>query len=342
MAGHAHAPSVDIHAHFFPGEYLKLIEREGSSYGAQVFHPEKPRGDGGLLVDGTRWTVAHKIVDIGARVRAMDKQGVQTQALSLTAPMVYWATSSLGQKLSAAYNDGLGQAHDDHPDRFVGLAILPMQDPKLALKELNRAAKIPGVRGVYMATRVLEKELSDPSFFDVFERCEELGLPIFLHPIKVVDPARLKAYYLNNLIGNPTESAIAASHLIYGGVLDRFKKLVVCLPHAGGSFPYLIGRIDHGWEVRPECKHLKNRPMSYLRRFYYDTITHAAKPLGYLIDLVGADRVMLGSDYCFDMGYERPVEIVTKHKGLSAKDRDLILGGNAVRLLGLKTPKKKK
>jgi len=332
---HSHSAGIDIHAHFYPRAFLQMVADEGGALEARCRLPDRAGETGSLTADGTTWPAEHRMVDIDARLAEMDRQGVAVHALSLTAPMVYWAGGELSRKLSAVFNDGCAAAHQKHPSRFVGLAMIPMQEPKLAIAELERAAKLPGIRGVYMATRIVDRELSDPAFLPVFERIVELKLPVFLHPIKVVDPARLKAYYLNNLVGNPTESAMAASHLIYGGVLDRLPGLVVCLPHAGGSFPYLYGRINHGWKVRPECRHLKNPPESYLRRFYYDTITHAEKPLTYLLDLVGPDRVILGSDYCFDMGYEQPVEVVAHHPRLSEADKARVLGGNARRLLGL-------
>lgn len=326
--------SIDIHAHFFPEAFLSLIASEGPAFGVgcALDNPGGPI----ITVNGRRGNVLEpKFTDIGRRLAAMDAQGVAVHALSLTAPMVYWAGADLAVRLSRAFNDACVAAHKARPDRFVGLAMLPMHEPDLALAELERVARLPGIRGVYMATRIGERELSDESFLPVFRRIEALDMPVFLHPVNVVDPKRLARFYLTNLVGNPTESAIAASHLIFGEVLDKCPKLVVCLPHGGGSFPYLVGRIHHGWGVRPECRHLLNGPNDYLRRFYYDTVTHSAPTLGYLIDLVGADRVMLGSDYCFDMGYERPVEVVTAHSGLGDDDRTKILGGNAARLLKL-------
>ena len=145
----------------------------------------------------------------------------------------------------------------------------------------------------------------------------------------------LTKFYLTNFIGNPTESAIAASHLIFGEVLDKFPTLSWILPHAGGTFPWLVGRITHGWGVRQECRHLKTAPRDYLRRFYYDTITHDYSALEYLISLVGADRVVLGSDYCFDMSYQRPVDVVMDHTQLSDIERSMILCDNAKHLLGM-------
>ena len=265
----------------------------------------------------------------------MDEQGVAVQALSLTQPMVYWADRALSEKLTVAFNHALAEAHERYPDRLVGFATLPIQEPDLAVAELDRLATIRGIKGVYLATRVLDRELSDPMFFPVYERIENLGLPIFLHPLEVIGAERLKPYFLSNLLGNPFDTAVAAAQLIFGGVLDRFKGLEVCLPHAGGAFPYLVGRLNHGWKVRPECRHLEQGPLAYLRRFYYDTVSHMDDALSYLIGLVGPERVMVGSDYCFDMGLERPVDVVTGQASLTETDKALILGGNARRLLGL-------
>ncbi|MDA1090595.1 MAG: amidohydrolase family protein [Proteobacteria bacterium] len=326
--------TIDIHAHFYPEAYMRLVEAEGAEFGVRCTYGD-PNGPVIEVAGVKSPPLESRYINIDDRVASMDEMGVDVHCLSLTQPMLYWAPPDLSQRLTVAYNDACVEAHEAYPDRFLGLAILPMQEPALALAELERVKSLPGIRGVYMATRVLDMELSDPSLFPIYEAIEDLGFTIFLHPIKVVDPSRLKQFYLTNFIGNPTESAIAASHLIFGEVLDRFPKLTFCLPHAGGTFPWLIGRITHGWGVRDECKHLKNPPVDYLRRFYYDTITHAAPALEYLINLVGPDRVVLGSDFCFDMSYDRPVEVVTGHAGLSEEDQALILSGNAKRLLGM-------
>jgi aminocarboxymuconate-semialdehyde decarboxylase len=325
-------PVVDTHAHWFPPEWIDLMEAEGNRNGAVV-----KRTADGLALNLLRGisVITPPLYDMSLRLQAMRRQKVDVQALSMCSPMVYWAPPEFGLRLSQVFNDACAAAHLQAPERFVGMAMLPMQAPVLALAELERAARLPGLRGVYMATNVNGKNLDDESFFPIYAKCEALGWPIFLHPVETIGPERTQKYHLKNLLGIPYETGIAAASLIFGGVLDTFPKLEVMLSHAGGAFPWLTGRMDHGTRVRPELAHMKRTPSRYLRRFTYDTITHSPQIMSYLIDLVGADRIMLGSDYCFDMGYARPVAFVDKIPRLAARDRNLMLGATAARLLKL-------
>jgi aminocarboxymuconate-semialdehyde decarboxylase len=273
-------------------------------------------------------------VDVDVRLAKMDEIRVNVHAVSLTTPMVYWASSGLGLALSQAFNDAAAAAHQKHPKRLVGLAMLPMQAPELALQELERAAKLPGMRGLYLATHVNEINLDDRRFWDVYAKAEELGWTLFLHPNDTVGRERTSKYYLKNLLGNPYDTGIAAASLVFGGVLDEFPKLEVHLPHAGGTFPWLVGRMDHGTKVRPELRHMKRLPSEYLRRFTYDTISHNDRLTRQLIDLVGADRVVIGSDYCFDMGRNDPVGDVER-VAADEEQREMMLHRTPAQLLGL-------
>ena len=323
--------AIDVHAHWYPRAFLQLLASEGPAHGLEW--RDTPHGPQFAIRSVTTGPAGPRFVDLDARLAAMDEQQVAVHALSLSQPMVYWAGRELGQRLSAVFNDELARAHEKAPRRFVGLAMLPLHAPDVARREAERAAKLPGVRGVYAATGVLDRELSDEAFFPVYEALEGLGLPLFLHPVFVIGEARLKKFYLTNLLGNPFESAIAAAHLVFGGVLDRFPKLEVVLPHAGGAFPWLVGRLNRGWEKRADLKHIKQAPLDYLRRFHYDTIGYSNTVTEYLVKTVGEDRVVMGSDYCFPIAYEQPVEVVTGNPLLSAQAKDAILAGNARRLL---------
>lgn len=325
--------TIDTHAHYFPQSYIDLIAKHGHRVGASVV---EANGATFIQVGLNLRTgpITRTFIDLDERIKLMDAQGVGMHALSLTQPMVYWADDDLGVQLCVAYNDAIRAAHKAHPGRFIGFACLPMQNPKLALEELERAAKLPGVKGVYLATAIRDRELSDRSFFPVYARCEELGLPIFLHPM-MINNERMKQFYLVNICGNPFDTALAACHLIFGGVLDAFPKLEISLPHAGGALPILRGRMDRGFVIRAECKHLPRPPSEYLKRFTYDTISYNEEILEYLIKLVGADRIMVGSDYCFDIAYEEPVKFVEGVKSLTAEQKQQILWSNAAKLLKL-------
>ena len=324
-------PIIDFHNHYYPPAYLKALQNGESAVQVTIDEQGNPRlhypGDYNIAVPGQR--------DLAVRRKMLDDHGIDMQVYTLTTPGTHVETPAVAARLAALVNDEFARGIADYPGRFSSLATLPLNDPAASVKELERAAKLPGIKGMYLATNVNNEELDEKKFWPVYEACEALGWTIFLHPVDTLGQDRTKKYYLKNLCGNPYDTGIAAAHIIFGGVLDQFPRLGFNLPHAGGTFPWLIGRWDHGTGVRPELKHMKKKPSEYLRRFTYDTIGHDDRINTNLVRLVGADRVTLGSDYCFDMGLDDPLATVKRIKDLSAKDLELISGGNAKALLRL-------
>jgi aminocarboxymuconate-semialdehyde decarboxylase len=215
------------------------------------------------------------------------------------------------------------------------MATVPLQDPVAAAEELTHARRTLGLVGVEIGSNINGRELDDPALHPFFARCAELRMPVFIHPVVVAGADRMTRYYLRNLIGNLVDTSIALAHLIFGGAFERWPKLAVIAAHAGGIIPYTRGRLDHGYRVRAECRAALPRPPSaYLKHIYFDTIAHNQEALAYLVRTAGAGRVVLGSDFPFDMADPDPVGTVQGLKGLSAADRTRILGGNARALFG--------
>jgi aminocarboxymuconate-semialdehyde decarboxylase len=326
---------IDTHVHWYPQEFIALLGRKATANGGRMERDDKGVPMFSLPGQQPASRMPPLMVEPDLILEEMEKRGIETYVLSLTNPMVYWAPAAFGVDLAQTWNEASSAVCRKHPGKFVGTIQLPMQAPELAVRELERAAKLPGLRAVYMATHVNGKNLDEKAFWPVYERCEGLGLPIFLHPLYPCGGERIAKHFIRNLCGNPYENGLAAASLVLGGVMAAFPGLTVMLPQAGGAFPWLIGRFDRGVEVRKELAHMKEPASAYLRRFYYDTITHHPQILRFLAELVGSDRIVLGSDYDQDMSCERPVEFVASVPGLSERDRQLILHENAVRLLRL-------
>jgi len=330
------SPVIDIHAHFYPQSLLDVLAAcgypRGTTYATAAAHAPPGPGSRRYGMHDTAFTA------LPERIARMNAQGVDVHALSLPPPDAFGFDAVLHTALCRTFNDAASAAHIEHPARLLALASLPVHSPRAALDELARARTLPGVRGVCLGTRFVECELSDPAYDELWEGIASARLPVFLHyaPLTVIGtPERLNAFHLGNVIGNTTETAIAAAHLVFGGVLDRHPSLDICLPHSGGVLPILAGRLDRAHAVRDECRHLAQAPSSYLKRFRYDTVCHSEAILAFLAELVGPDRIMLGSDYCFDMGVEQPTAIVERTPSLPPAARLAILGGTAATLLDL-------
>lgn len=335
-AGRRYARVIDAHAHWYPREFVSLMEKEGPANGAKM--GRNAAGDPVVqTVPGATQssTMRRNMTDIDLMLEEMDARAVDMYALSMTNPMVYWAPPPFALKLSQAVNDAGSALHLKFPQRFVSTIMLPMQDPGLAVQELERAAKLPGLRAINIGEHVNGKNLHEKEFWPIYERCEAFGLPVFTHNLYPLGADRLKEFFMRNTLGNPYEDGIAAVSLICGGVMDAFPKLEVYLPHAGGTFPFLIGRLDYAIGVSPALKHMKQPAHRYLRRFYYDIITLDPRIMKMVIDLVGVDRVALGTDFPQLMGVKQPVDFVEQIPGLTQREREMILSDNPARLLKL-------
>jgi aminocarboxymuconate-semialdehyde decarboxylase len=329
---------VDMHCHYLnPEVNAKTAHLNPAQYDPTVVFANAITRETNVKQMATR---APKLTGIKERLVDMDRMGVDVQAVC-PAPyhFFYWTEPDYGAQLAREVNEGIAKLAADMPDRFVGMGSVPLQDSQLAIRELDYAVKQLGMRGVEICTNVNGKNLTDPSLKleKFFARCEELGVVIFMHPLGYTQADRLTEHYFNNVIGNPLESTVAVSHLIFDGVMARHPKLKVVVAHGGGFIAHYWARMDHAWRARADCRTvIKRAPSSYLERFYFDTITFDPEMLKRLIDRFGADHVVLGTDYPYDMGEEDPLGLVAQVKRLPRASRDLITGGNAARLMKIK------
>ena len=325
--------AVDAHAHICTEETMKLLEKETpkvapklTSIGNDMFEwsvagvPYRPFPKGGF--------------DIEQRFKDMAASDVDMQVLSITPQMfLYNQDAGLTTTSSIIQNDQIAKHVKDHPKKFYGLATLPMQAPKAAADELTRAITKLGLKGAQIASNIMGKNLDEPEFEPVWQVANQHHAFFMIHPNNVAGADRLKNYYLNNLIGNPLDTTIAAACLVFGGVIERFPNIRFFMVHGGGFTPYQAGRWQHGWHVRPEPqKHLKKPPAETIRTLYWDTILHGKPALEFLVSEFGAAHVMLGSDYPYDMG---TFECARQVKALSVSDLDkmVILNGLVQKLL---------
>jgi aminocarboxymuconate-semialdehyde decarboxylase len=328
---------VDLHCHYLnPVVNAKTAHLDLGKYDpTTVFADDLTRATNVKQMK----TRAPKLTGVTERLQDMDRMGVDIQAIC-PAPyqFFYWTEADYGAELAREVNEGIAQIAADRPDRFVGMGSVPLQDSQLAIRELNHCVKNLGMRGIEICTNVNGKNLTDPSLKldKFFARAEELGVVIFMHPLGYTQADRLTHHYFNNVIGNPLDSTVAVSHLIFDGVMQRYPKLKFVVAHGGGFIAHYWARMDHAWRARPDCRTvIKNPPSSYLEKFYFDSITFDPEMLKRLIERFGADHVVLGTDYPYDMGEEDPLGLIAQVKKLSRADRQLIEGGNAARLLGI-------
>lgn len=322
---------VDIHCHLNIGAAEALIR-------AQM--PEPPAAlpfssPASNAVNGKLFAaIGPKLNGVDERIVDMDRLGVDVQAISPSPGQYYYfAPPELGRDAARVINDGMAEAVARHPDRLVGMGSVPLQNVEMAVAEMRRCVNDLDLRGIEISSHVNGRELADPDLRPFWAAAEDLGVLVFMHPLGFTHGQRLSEHYLNNIIGNPIESTIALSHLIFGGVLKDHPGLKLCVAHGGGYLPGYWGRMDHAYRAREDCRQcIDQEPSHYLRQVWLDTLVFDKNELEWLVATHGADKLCMGTDYPFDMAEPDPVGF---HERLDDSVKDRILGLNAAQLLGL-------
>jgi len=329
--------TIDIHTHILPENIPKWKEKYGYGGFVQLEH-HKPCCARMVLDTGKFFReIEDNCWSAEKRMQECNHHHVDVQVLS-TVPVMfsYWAKPADGLDLSMFLNDHIAGIVGKYPKRFIGLGTVPLQAPELAIKELQRCKKI-GLAGVQIGSHVNSWNLEDPNLFPFFQACQELDMAIFVHPWEMMGEEKMQRYWLPWLVGMPAETSLAVCSMIFGGIFERLPKLRVAFAHGGGSFPSTIGRIEHGFNCRPDLVAIDNKvnPRNYLGKFWLDSLVHDAKMLDYIVDLVGPERIALGSDYPFPLGENEPGQLI-KSMPYSDDIKEKLLNGSALEWLGMK------
>jgi aminocarboxymuconate-semialdehyde decarboxylase len=321
---------IDVHAHLAVPEADALIADE-PGFAAERAAEQAGHSAHSLRVNHDQLDrLRPRLTDVGVRLADMAAMGVAVQVVGPMPMHHYWAGPALAEKLARLTNEAVAATCAQAPDRLLGLGTVPLQHPELAVREL-RSALDAGLRGISVSTTVNGRELDDPAHEPALACAEELGAVVFVHPWGCSLGSRLADHYLGNTVGQPVETTVALSRLIFSGTLDRYPRLRLVCAHGGGYLPTYLGRSDHAWRIRPDAAGCLRPPSEYLRRIWFDSLVYTPEGLRHLVEAVGADRVVLGTDYPFDMGVDDPVQRV-EAANLDEKTRTAILGGTAAEL----------
>ena len=327
--------TIDIHTHIMPGTMPNWVKKFG--YG-EFIHVEH-RNCKACMMKGDKLfrEVEDNCFHAGERLKDMDRTGVDKQVLS-TIPVLfnYWAKPADGLETSRFFNDHIAETVTSNPARFIGLGTVPLQDIDLAIAEMERCVVDLGMRGLEIGTNINGLNLGEERFFPFYKRAEELGCALFIHPWEMMGEQQMQKYWLPWLLGMPAETSRAICSLIFSGVMEKFPALRIAFAHGGGSFPFTIGRVAHGFDVRPDLVAIDNavRPDKYLGRFWIDSLVHDPKSLHYILDVLGEDMICCGSDYPFPLGEHDPGKLIRENIQDDRVSQKLLYD-NALRWLGL-------
>lgn len=328
--------TVDIHCHrqCYPAGDLMKEEARKAGFEALSLGSELTKEVNRKQLE----FIKPKMQSIEKRLEDMDNMGVDLQAVSVSPyQYYYWAEPEAGRDVCQLINDDMAGDIALHPDRLVGLGTIPLQNTEMAIVELTRCIKDLGYKGIEINSHVAGEELSSSRLEPFWAKVEELGVLVFIHTAGFTHGDRLGEHYFLNLVGHPIEASIAVSYLIFDGVMERHPGLKICVSHGGGYLPSYAGRMDHAYHAREDVREgLPNPPTHYLKQFYFDTVVFEADQLEFLIKKYGADHILLGTDYPYDMGENNPVGLLEKVDKLSEEDFAKVRGGNAIELLNLK------
>ena len=339
-SGGRHFFTIDMHCHALSPEVERLVA-DAPQRRAEPEMMVRTLGEASARHNAVQMLPAAlpKLTQLELRLSDMDAMGVDVQVVSPSPNQYYyWADQALASDIVRVQNEHIAALCARHPERLLGLGTVALQHPALAAEQLHDAVERLGLRGVEISTSVGERELADPSLEPFWAAAERLQCVVFIHPLGTSAFERLNAYYLTNVIGQPLETTIALSHLIFSGLLDRHPNLRLLAAHGGGYLPAYLGRSEHAHRVRPEAQGIQRSPRDYLKRIWFDTVVYDPQVLRHLIEAVGVQQVVGGTDYPFDMGSYDLAQLLLRVPGLDESDQRAILGGNARRLLRLQDP----
>lgn len=326
---------VDFHTHIIPEEIPDFVEKYGGGRWPTL---EKTCSCGAnIMVEGKVFReVTDQVWSPEKRIEDMDKEGVDIQVLSpIPVTFSYWAEPEAAEDMAKIQNDFIADTVKQYPTRFIGLGTVPLQNVDVSIREMERCVKELGLKGIEIGTNVNGVNLDDPAFTEFFAKAEEWQVPLFIHPWETLGRERFPRHNFMYTVGMPSETALAAASLINGAVMEKFPKLKVCFAHGGGSFPYILPRLDQGWKVWPELRQISKPPSHYAKNFYFDSLNYDPLNLKYLIDRFGHDKVVMGSDYPFLLREIDPGKVIDETEGLSEEVRKDILGLNALEFLNV-------